>query len=549
MKVYHPLNATLLGALILQVDAGQSHESYTEPYRPQYHYSPAKNWMNDPNGLVYDNCTYHLYYQYNPGGDTWGAMSWGHATSSDLTHWKEQPVALLARGFPDDITEMFFSGSVVIDERNTSGFGSDGKIPWISMYTSSYPVEQVLPSGKQVRANQQGQSIAYSLDQGETWTTYDEANPIILEPPAQYQDQWENFRDPNVFWHEQTQQWVVIMSLANIHKLLIYTSPNLKEWTLVSVFGPLNAVGGQWECPSLFPLPVNNDESNIKWVLVVGLNPGGPPGTVGSGTQYFLGDFNGTTFTADVGSISAPSNDTANWFDRGPDFYAAIGYNGLPEYERTLIGWMNNWQYGQSIPTSPWRSAMSIPRYLSLRTIGQKTALVQTPQENWASIAEEAIVSAFPSVADVHELGDIGKALEIQLTFSSRETAPGAVQGSSESGISIRASEDFSQQTRVGYDFATKQAFVDRTQSGNVSFDSTFASVYFAPLSPAPDNTVSLRIFVDWSSVEVFGGQGESTITAQIFPPDNATYARLFSTGGSTDNVQVRISKVRSTWA
>ncbi|KAH8693063.1 glycosyl hydrolase [Talaromyces proteolyticus] len=533
------------------------------------------------------------------------------------------------------------------------------------MYTSYYPSQQVLPSGKQVRDQQQAQSIAYSLDHGATWTTYDEGNPIILDPPAPYQDQYLDFRDPNIFWYQPIKKWVAVISLAKLHKLLIYTSANLKQWSLQSEFGPFNAVGGVWECPNLFPLSIDGDESKVKWVAIVGLNPGGPPGTVGSGIQYFVGDFNGTTFTPDLNSIhgggppdgsfifedfegnrsfadrgwvatgdlvgTSPVAGTlagqnpvtgflgkqlVNTFLKGdsttgtltsPSFkisykyinfligggnsinqtairlkidggivYATTGSNseqltwqswdvrafqnqtatieiidlatggwGHITDQRTIISWMNNWQYGSTIPTDPWRSAMTIPRQLSLKTIDQKIAVVQEPKESWKAITKGGSISTFHSVTGVHNLGEIGKAVDIQLTFSSREPA---TKGSSEFGIIVRASEDLSQQTRVGYDFATQQVFIDRTKSGDVSFDSTFASVYYAPLSPATNNTVTLHIFVDWSSVEVFGDQGQTTMTAQIFPSDNATYAKLFSTGGSTNNVQLHISKVRSTW-
>ncbi|KAF7593921.1 hypothetical protein BBP40_010623 [Aspergillus hancockii] len=701
MKVSILLKAILLEGLASHVEAAQPREAYKEHYRPQFHFSPSRNWMNDPNGLLYANGTYHMYYQYNPNGTTWGAMSWGHATSMDLTHWEEQPIALLARGFPDHITEMFFSGSTVIDEQNTSGFGSQGQTPWVAMYTSYYPLKQTLPSGKNVRENQQAQSIAYSLDQGATWTTYDEGNPIILDPPAPYQDQYLDFRDPNVFWHPETQSWVAIVSLAKLRKLLVYTSRDLKQWAVVSEFGPFNAIGGVWECPNLFPLPLDGDESNVKWVAIVGINPGGPPGTVGSGTQYFVGDFNGTTFMPDLdtihdgstpkgsvvfqdfegnrsfaergwattgdfigtvpvagtlpgqnavtgflgkqlvntflngdstmGTLTSPSfkisykfinfligggnninetairlkinggivyaatgsnneqltwqswdvsafqnqsavieivdfatggwghinideisfcnspatNDNGNWLDRGPDFYAALVYNGLSQYQKTIMAWMNNWQYGGLIPTAPWRSAMTIPRRLSLKNVGQRATLVQEPEGNWKSITQGSSVSSFPSVTGVRSISDIAKAAQIEVTFSNREAA---ATGNPEFGIIFKATKDFSQQTRVGYDFTTKQVFIDRTKSGDVSFDNTFGSVYYAPLSPSSDGTVTLRIFVDWSSVEVFGGQGETTITTQTFSSDNATSAQLFSFGGSTKNVQLRVSELRSSW-
>ncbi|CAI7650348.1 unnamed protein product [Penicillium viridicatum] len=693
--------AFFLGALALGVSADRPSKPYMEPYRPQFHFSAEKNWLNDPNGLVYDDGVYHLFFQYNPGGDTWGAMSWGHATSKDLLHWTEQPVALEARGFPNNITEMFYSGTAIVDERNTSGFGRQGTAPWVAMYTSYYPTEQTLPSGKHVRTNQQAQSIAYSLDKGMTWTTYDAANPVILDPPAPYQDQFPEFRDPSVFWHEDTERWVAVISLAKLHKVLIYTSHDLKKWDLASEFGPANAVGGVWECPSIFPLSLDGGESQ-KWILMLGLNPGGPPGTVGSGTQYIVGNFNGTTFTADSDSVydgsgptdgvifedfegdktladrgwittgdfvgASPAKGTldgqntvtgfkgnqllntflngdattgtltskpfdisqryinflvgggsntnktaiqlkvngqavrtsagsdsetlswkswdvtalqgksgtidiidnatggwghinvdeisfsntransqvANWLDWGPDFYAALGWNGLAQDERTVIAWMNNWQYGATIPTNPWRSAMTIPRHLALKTIGGKATLVQEPAGEWESITRGGNASTFPGVDGVRELGRIGKALEIDLTFSNRR--PSLSGNSSEFGIVVAATKDYTQQTRVGYNFDTQEVFIDRSQSGDVSFDSTFAGTYSAPLSPSANGSVSLRVYVDWSSVEVFGGQGEATITSQIFPSTEAVYGRLFSTGGATSNVTLRVKEVRSTW-
>ncbi|KAJ5967924.1 hypothetical protein N7501_004172 [Penicillium viridicatum] len=693
--------AFFLGALAFGVSADRPSKAYTEPYRPQFHFSAEKNWLNDPNGLVYDDGVYHLFFQYNPGGDTWGAMSWGHATSKDLLHWTEQPVALEARGFPNNITEMFFSGTAIVDEKNTSGFGRQGKAPWVAMYTSYYPTEQTLPSGKHVRTNQQAQSIAYSLDKGMTWTTYDAANPVILDPPAPYQDQFPEFRDPSVFWHEDTERWVAVISLAKLHKVLIYTSQDLKKWDLASEFGPANAVGGVWECPSIFPLSLDGGESQ-KWILMLGLNPGGPPGTVGSGTQYIVGNFNGTTFTADSDSVydgsgptdgvifedfegdktldargwittgdfvgASPAKGTldgqntvtgfkgnqllntflngdgttgtltskpfdisqryinflvgggsntnktaiqlkvngqavhtsagsdsetlswkswdvtalqgksgtieiidnatggwghinvdeisfsntransqvANWMDWDPDFYAALGWNGLAQDERTVIAWMNNWQYGATIPTDPWRSAMTIPRHLALKTIGGKATLVQEPAGKWESITRGRNASTFPRVDGVRELGRIGKALEIDLTFSNRR--PSLSGNSSEFGIVVAATKDYTQQTRVGYNFDTQEVFIDRSQSGDVSFDATFAGTYSAPLSPSANGSVSLRVYVDWSSVEVFGGQGEATITSQIFPSTEAVYGRLFSTGGATSNVTLRVKEVRSTW-
>ncbi|KAJ5930348.1 exoinulinase InuD [Penicillium verhagenii] len=701
--------ATILQALLLACTAFRAvfaqSTAYDELYRPQYHFTPAKDWMNDPNGLLYHDGIYHLFFQYNLGGETWGNISWGHATSRDLTHWEQQPVALLARGYPNNVTEMFFSGSAVVDNDNTSGFGKNGKTPLVAMYTSYYPYEQVLPSGKTVQANQQAQSIAYSLDDGMTWTTHDEANPVILDPPAPYEDQFLNFRDPNIFWHAPTENWIAVLSLAELHMLVIYTSKDLKNWSMASEFGPVNAVGGAWECPNLFPLPVDGSQNHTKWVAMIGVNPGGPPGTIGSGTQYVIGDFNGTTFNADADNVysgvtplpsdsiifanfegtgsfadlgwnatgdlvgQSPAHGTlpgqspvtgylgkrlvntflngdvttgtltstpftismnyinfligggddinntavylkvdgkivrsatgansetllwqswdvsdllnqtaaieivdtattgwghinvdeisfsnsiarsqvANWVDLGPDFYAAQGYNGLSTPERIVIGWMNNWQYGGLIPTSPWRSAMSIPRLLSLKTIGEKPALVQAPAENWATLIDHNYRErSWLSMNEGTEpLGRTGKAMKIELEFSDRSPA---ASGTSQFGIIVRATADLTQQTRVGYDFATKEVFIDRSKSGNVSFESTFASTYSTPLASNVDGKINMLLYVDWSSIELFGGDGETTMTTQIFPSDSATYSQIFSTGGDTTNVRLRIAQISSTW-
>ncbi|KAL4906164.1 hypothetical protein BDW74DRAFT_151416 [Aspergillus multicolor] len=516
--------------------------SYTEPYRPQYHFTPARNWINDPNGLVYHNGTYHMFYQYNPGGVAHDAISWGHATSRDLTHWYEKPVAFTAKGFPGNVTEEFFSGSAVVDEKNTSGFGNGTVSPMVAMYTSFYVYDQTLPSGKTVYANQQSQSIAYSLDSGLTWSTYDAANPVLLHPPHPYEAQYKEWRDPNVFWHAETNKWILTTALSDLHKLLIFTSDDLKNWTFASEFGPYNAVGGVWECPSFFSLPVDGDKENVKWVALIGLNPGGPPGTVGSGNQYILGQFNGTHFIPDAESLHEKG--VANWLDYGPDFYAALVYNGLPEFQKTVVAWMSNWQYAQKVPTTIWRNAMAIPRRLKLKTIKEKVVVIQEPEEDWAAFTSKPQTTNIKSLAaySTHNLGSLGKSRAINLTFSAAD------ETASSFGISVLATQNFTTQTRVGYDFAAKQIFVDRRTSGNVSFDETFASVYTAPLEPTDDGTVTLRIFADWSSVEVFGGQGETTVTTQVFPPEGATYARLFTGDAGVEDVLLSVSEVASVW-
>lgn len=400
-----------------------------------------------------------------------------------------------------------------------------------------------MPSGKTVLAGTQAQSIAYSLDEGTTWTTYDAENPVIALPPAPYEDQLKEYRDPFVFWHESTQKWVMVLVLAKLHKISVHTSENLKDWTHASEFGPMNAVGGVWECPGLFPLPVDGDNDTIKWVLQLGLNPGGPPGTVGSGTQYFVGDFDGIKFVADE-----TSNLETNWMDWGPDFYAAATFNGLSMTDRYNIGWMSNWQYAQLVPTSPWRSSMSVPRKMSLKTINEKTTLIQQPAEGLASLETSDSYSKswdkFPKGNEKLRLS--GKLLDITLTFSNSKPSP-ALSGA-QFGIILRATSDLSQQTRVGYDFGTRKLFVDRTKSGNVAFDDTFASVYHAPFTATSDGTVTMQILVDWSSIEVFGGEGEVTLSTQIFPNDNGTDVSLFSTKGVISGVTVEAKVLESAY-
>jgi fructan beta-fructosidase len=288
-----------------------------EQYRPAIHYTPQQNWMNDPNGMVFHKGVYHLYYQHNPSGNTWGNMSWGHATSTDLTHWKEQPLAI-----PTDDQQDIFSGSVVVDKDNTSGFGTVENPPLVAVFTSAYKDASPLKG-------LQAQSLAYSLDDGQTWTKY-AANPVLNRNSA-------NFRDPKVFWYDAPGgggYWVMAAVEATEHKVLLYKSANLRDWSLLSEFGPANATGGLWECPDLFPLAVDGDPANVKWVMVVNVNPGGVAG--GSAGQYFVGDFDGTTFTSQTteASDALPAGTPLAGFNDGT-------YNGW-----TVNNEPGNWKNG-----------------------------------------------------------------------------------------------------------------------------------------------------------------------------------------------------------
>ena len=302
MSRYRSIVAAVGAAVALAAAPGVARAqapTYSETYRPQFHFTPAQNWMNDPNGLVYYKGEYHLFYQYNPFGDTWGHMSWGHAVSRDLVHWQHLPVAI-----PEQGDEMVFSGSAVVDYDNTSGFGTADNPAMVAIFTAAKP-------------GNQSQALAYSLDRGRTWTRY-AGNPVLDIGSGE-------FRDPKVFWYAPEHKWVMAVSMAVERKIRLYSSPDLKHWTLMSDFGPANATGGVWECPDLFPLAVDGDPSKTKWVLVVNLNPGGIAG--GSGAQYFVGDFDGTRFTRRrrAGDYTPPAGELFAGFE-GSDYGALDGH-------------------------------------------------------------------------------------------------------------------------------------------------------------------------------------------------------------------------------
>jgi fructan beta-fructosidase len=815
--------------------------TYQEPFRPQFHYTPAKNWMNDPNGLVWYKGEYHLFYQYNPSGTTWGNISWGHAVSRDLVHWQELPVAI-----PDDDKEFVFSGSVVVDKDNTSGFGTRQNPPMVAIYTSASKA-----------CCKQAQALAYSTDRGRTWTKY-AGNPVLDIGSGE-------FRDPKVFWYAPGNRWIMAVVLAVDRKVSFYGSKNLKDWTHLSDFGPANAVGGVWEVPDLFPLPVDGNPGNIKWVLIVNLNPGGIAG--GSAAQYFVGDFDGTTFRAEnvLGPYTPPAGDVyqnfegpdygtwtttgtafgdapahgslpgqlpvtgflgnglansflggdaslgkltsppfkisrpyinflvgggshahepgtvegppppgtvfadfegstygpgwtttgtafgsgpahgtlpnqqtvsgflgtglvnsylggdatqgtlaspsftitsnyinflvgggshpypgdaqnpptavnlvvdgqvvatatghdseqlnwtnwnvsalkgrtahlemvdlntggwghiladqvtfadqpalprsletavdlvvggnvvrtssgedsehldwsawnvkdligrdaqiqivdnnsggwghiladqitfadapalsvkqrSSWVDYGKDFYAVNSWNDVPGGKRIAIAWMNNWEYAGVIPTSPWRSAMSVPREFALRTIDGRPQLVQQPIRQLRELRVGPTYQLRDRTVQAGTLaltgkGASGKALDIEAEF---DPATG-----NRFGLKVRTGGD--EETVIGYDVDARELYVDRTKSGNVGFAATFPGVQRAPLA-LRDGKVSLHILVDWSSVEVFAADGERAITDQVFPSDTSAGVELFSEGGTVKLDSLTIRHMRSIW-
>jgi len=514
------LCGVLLAPFAALVARAQPGPAYSERYRPQFHFTPAANWMNDPNGLVFFAGEYHLFYQYNPFGNTWGHMSWGHAVSPDLVHWQYLPVAI-----PEVDGVMAFSGSAVVDWKNTSGFGRGGEPPLVAIYT-----------GHRTDRPSQSQFLAYSTDRGRTWTRY-AGNPVLDISVA-------DFRDPKVFWYEPQQKWVMVLALSLEHKVLLYSSPDLKRWTPLSEFGPTGAVGGVWECPDLFELPVDGDPQKTRWVLIVNLNPGGVAG--GSGAQYFVGDFDGTRFRAEASGATAAAgapDGGALWADYGKDFYAAVSWSDMPRTDgrRVWIGWMNNWQYGKDIPTSPWRSAQSVPRELALRTTRDGVRLVQRPVAELQRLrgtgrrlgAQPIPVGSTPLAAR----GISGTALEIVA-----ELEAGAA---SELGVKVRTGRN--EETVIGVDPRAGRLFVDRTRSGEVSFHPDFPGRHAGPL-PIENGRVRLRILVDRSSVEVFAGDGRTVITDQIFPDSASDGVALYATGGPARLVTLEAWPLQSAW-
>ena len=475
---------------------------YSEPHRPQYHFTPAKNWMNDPNGLVYHDGEYHLFYQYNPHGDTWGHMSWGHAVSTDLLHWKHLPVAL-----HEENGIMIFSGSAVVDHANTSGFGTKDNPPLIAIYTGHTDKEQT-------------QHIAYSTDKGRTWTKY-KGNPVIDE-------NLKDFRDPKVMWHAPTKRWVMTVALPHEKKVRFYACPDLKSWDKLSDFGQQGATGGIWECPDLFELPVEGKPS--RWVLVVNINGGTPAG--GSGCQYFVGSFDGQSFKNDN------PKDLALWADYGADFYAAQSWSDDPSNKRHWIGWMSNWQYANNEPTKPFRTAQSIPRHLKLVETKQGLRLSQSPVD-LSTLRSPALSLDEPdhAAADHDPITLKGEALEIRVTFQ-LDSAP-------DFGLKLRHNDK--QQTLVGYDVKQQRLYVDRTKSGP-DFHKAFPARHTAPLAPDANNQISLHILLDRSSVEVFANDGTVAITDRIFPSPNALDVSAYATTGRVNIPAFQSWTLRSTW-
>lgn len=467
---------------------------HTEPQRPQIHFSPEKMWMNDPNGLVYHDGEYHLFYQYYPRDIVWGPMHWGHAVSRDLVHWQHLPIALA----PDSLGYIF-SGSAVVDERNTSGFQTGSKPPLVAMFTYHDPAKE-----KAGRTDIECQAIAFSNDRGRTWAKYG-ANPVISNPG------FKDFRDPKMFWHEASGKWVVVFARGD--RVLFYNSPDLKKWSLTGEFGEgFGSPGRPWECPDLFELPVENQMGKKKWALLVSLGNGAPNG--GSGTQYFIGDFDGKTFKSDS------PKESVFWLDYGCDNYAGVTWSNAPAGRRLFIGWMSNWQYAQQVPTAPWRSAMTLPRELRLRHTSQGLRLFAQPVAELQSLRERLYTNLVhePPFATYYEMKTPTAEIEVEWAL------PEKTDGMQPFGVLFQNVKG--EKLQVGYDPARRELFVDRSEAGKSDFSPQFAGRHTAPY--AAGDTLRLRIFLDVSSVELFADDGAAVMTETFFPAAPMSALRAF---------------------
>nr|WEI57646.1 putative GH32 family protein [Catotricha subobsoleta] len=501
------------------ITASQKKSCLADQYRPQIHYSPKNNWLNDPNGMLYYKGEYHLYYQYYPYSTKWGPMHWGKVISSDLTHWTELPIAL----YPDKLG-VIFSGSGVVDYRNSSGLAQNSK-------------EDVIIAIFTHDGTSQQQSIAFSNNRGKNYSKFD-GNPVIPNPGI------KDFRDPKVI--RLNGKW--IMTLAAGNKVIFYHSDDLKSWSLLSRrvrrrefyqrrrykvrwrrrgFGakpPQGSHGGVWECPDLLPILFNGE---TLWVLLVSINPGGP--NSGSATQYFIGDFDGTTFRS-----LYPGENNLLWMDWGPDNYAGVTFFNEPNNKNVLTGWMSNWLYADVLPTLAWRGQFTFPRELHLRHIERQLRLASVPTSelsrlrNPQQIYAPTNISLIPSGSiAVLTLGSPFQTalMEIDLTLN--------FDGLVSFGICFFNS--LAQELCFGYAHVNQKYFLDRTKSGNIGFHPEFSRRVTAARE-SRNKTIILKIFLDVSSIEVFADGGLTTMTALFFPDEPFTYAHIHHYAGSPGN-------------
>ncbi len=484
---------------------------YQQPYREQYHFSPAAGWLGDPDGMVRFNNLYHVFW-------------WGHAESSDLVHWNER----LAPMIGDNGSFVYYSGSVVVDRSNTSGLAVDpNQPPMIAIYTMH---------DKTTNQETQGLSISYDY---KSFVFYDQ-NPVLTSPQSA-------FRDPQVFYYAPTQHWIMVIALSDLRKVSFYASQDLKQWEHLSDFGPEGAFSQVWEVPDLFQLSVDGDPNHKKWVLLCGMGP--------NREQYFIGDFDGTQFTLDPsangflnGSALVSSNgvERANWLDYGADYYAVRTYRDYDGAEDRVVtmGWMGNWEYANNVPTAWGKGALALPRELSLQTYAGGLRIVQRPIPALEGLRQQPVhvgplvlsqgFIPLPGFKPTRNTYEIDAAFEI--------TDPKA-----RFGIKVAVYAQDSYGVSIGYDAASGSLFMDRTNPEHGDFAGLFMKYMTVPLE-AKNGKVRLHIYVDQSSIEVFANDGELTMTALMFPSPESLGVQLFSENGGASLSSLSAWQLDSIW-
>ena len=484
-------------------------EKESDLYRPQFHFTPPSGWMNDPNGLVYYQNEYHLFYQYITDLNRHGELHWGHAISPDLIHWRHQPAAI----YPDNEGEIW-SGSAVVDKENTAGFRYGSEKALIALFT-------------QTKDGEQKQGLAFSIDKGRNWDKFIH-NPVIANPGL------KDFRDPKVFWYEPDKHWV--MALAAGDRILFYVSSNLKEWRQSGEFGSERGCHtGIWECPDLFCLPYKNGNSQRKWILLVSVTNGAPNG--GSGVQYFIGRFDGKTFVSEY-----PVTQTF-WLDYGRDNYAAITFSDIPagDGRRILLGWMNNWQYARDLPTYPWKGAMTLPRELLLRKGHSGPVLISQPVRELKTLRKEN--------TGIHNLWiekprhiSLGKNSSTGLYEINIEYMP-----ESAGRIELVFSNMKGDSLLIRCDHESGKIYIDRRRCGRIDFHEQFAADTHSAELIMSGNSVKLHIFLDRSSAEVFLAEGQTVLTELIFPQQPFSVLKIRPEGGRIHLQKCDIWTLKST--
>ena len=468
---------------------------------PLYHHTPAYGWMNDPNGMFYKDGVWHLYFQHNPYGSTWGNLSWGHSTSTDLVHWQYEGDPVMP-----DAWGLIFSGSSVVDTDNTAGFGP-GAI--VAFYTSA----KSTPWG-----DVQMQSMAYSTDGGKSFTRY-EGNPILTSTER-------DFRDPKVFWYAPGKHWVMLLAVGQ--QMQIFSSKNLKEWKHESDFGLKHgAHGGVWECPDLVELPIEGTKEK-RWVLICNLNPGGPFG--GSATQYFVGTFDGKKFTNQFPTKT-------KWMDYGKDHYATVTFSNAPDGRCVALGWMSNWQYAAVVPTKQYRSANTIARDLTLYRQGGDLLLKSAPSKEIEAARKDMKSLKKFNVSDAYSidnlLDDNNGAYEIEME----------IRNNGAEKIVFTLLNGKGESVKMYYDTALRQFVMDRSVSGETAFSRDFPAMTVAPVPETGDFT--LRLFVDRSSIEAFGDGGKFVMTNIVFPSEPYNSMKFEAVRGSFTVKKMNVYKLK----